>query len=66
MFLLYLLHQYLIYDLNDFFADVGGYLGLLLGSSFFGIYEIATSWSYRIGKLLHDRVIKNQQYPVII
>ena len=36
--------QYIIYDWNDFVADVGGYLGLLLGQSAYGMYEILTNW----------------------
>ena len=34
----------MIYDWNDLVADVGGYLGLLLGQSAFGIFEIVTQW----------------------
>ena len=30
--------HYSIYDRNSFIADIGGYLGLLLGHSLFGIY----------------------------
>ena len=30
--------QYYIYDLSSFIADVGGYMGLLLGCSIFGLY----------------------------
>ena len=30
--------QYIIYDVNSFIADVGGYMGLLLGSSFLSLY----------------------------
>ena len=30
--------QYIIYDTSSFIADVGGYLGLLLGSSLFSLY----------------------------
>ena len=30
--------HYRIYDTNSFFADFGGFLGLLLGHSLFGIY----------------------------
>ena len=30
--------HYRIYDRNSFIADIGGYLGLLLGHSLFGIY----------------------------
>ena len=33
--------QYLIYDLNSFIADVGGYMGLLLGSSILSLYDEA-------------------------
>ena len=40
--------QYIIYDWNNFVADVGGYLGLLLGQSVYGMYEILTNChSYR-------------------
>ena len=56
----------MIYDFNAFFADVGGYLGLLLGSSLFGIYEIVANWSCRIGKLLNEQVIMNRQNRVVI
>ena len=31
--------QYVIYDTNSFFADVGGYMGLLLGSSLLSLYK---------------------------
>ena len=31
--------QYLLYGPGDVFADVGGYLGLLLGQSIFTIFE---------------------------
>ena len=33
--------QYVIYDGNSFVADVGGYLGLLLGHSLLGIFKNA-------------------------
>ena len=36
--------QYIVYDWNDFVADVGGYLGLLLGHSIYGMYDIIRSW----------------------
>ena len=32
--------QYYVYDLNSFIADVGGYLGLLLGQSCLGMYHL--------------------------
>ena len=31
--------QYFLYDYNSFIADVGGFLGLLLGYSMLGIYD---------------------------
>ena len=31
--------QYFIYDVNALIADIGGYLGLLLGFSIFGIFN---------------------------
>ena len=31
--------QYIIYDFNSFIADVGGYMGLLLGSSILSLYD---------------------------
>ena len=42
--------QFNIYDTNAFIADVGGYLGLLLGQSIYGLYEIVTHW---IGYRMH-------------
>ena len=36
--------QYIIYDSNSFIADVGGYLGLLLGQSMFGVYQLTMEW----------------------
>ena len=32
------LPQYVVYDHNSFIADVGGFLGLLLGHSIFSVY----------------------------
>ena len=37
----------MIYDANDFIADVGGYLGLLIGQSMFSIYVMAEEWMRR-------------------
>ena len=31
--------QYIIYDSNSFFADIGGFMGLVLGSSMLNIYD---------------------------
>ncbi len=35
--------QYKIYDVNDFVADVGGYLGLLLGHSMYSVFAGMTN-----------------------
>ena len=35
-----MLFQYIIYDGNSFVADVGGYLGLLVGQSLYGLYDV--------------------------
>lgn len=32
--------QYWIYDFDAFIADIGGYLGLLLGQSLFGVHQL--------------------------
>ena len=31
--------QYVVYDINSFIADVGGFMGLLLGFSILGLYD---------------------------
>ena len=36
--------QYWLYDFDAFIADVGGYLGLLLGQSLFGAHQILSQW----------------------
>ena len=33
--------EYLAYDIGNVIADIGGFLGLLLGYSLFGFYDIA-------------------------
>ena len=33
--------QYIIYDTSSFIADIGGYMGLMLGVSLMSIYENA-------------------------
>ena len=37
--------EYLVYDLDSFIADSGGFLGLLLGHSMLSIFQIASKWS---------------------
>ncbi len=36
--------QYYVYDGNSLIADIGGYLGLLLGHSIFSIVSILNDW----------------------
>ena len=36
--------EYIVYDFNDFIADVGGYLGLLLGHSVLSMYNMSFEW----------------------
>ena len=38
--------HYRIYDTNSFFADFGGFLGLLLGHSVFGIYWATKNYMF--------------------
>ena len=40
--------QYFIYDGNALIADIGGYLGLLLGLSIFGIFNSFMEESARV------------------
>ena len=35
--------QYYIYDMDSLIADIGGYMGLLLGQSLLGLYHIAAA-----------------------
>ena len=36
--------QYVVYDFNSFVADVGGFLGLLLGHSAFSLFKSVEKW----------------------
>ena len=36
--------QYIIYDWESMVADVGGFLGLLIGQSIYGIYDGMINW----------------------
>ena len=38
--------HYQIYDGNSFIADIGGFLGLLLGHSLFGIYTMGEDYIF--------------------
>ena len=36
--------EYIVYDTSNFIADVGGYLGLLVGQSILGLYYWSAEW----------------------
>ena len=36
--------QYVVYDTDSFIADVGGFLGLLLGHSMLSLYQLGAQW----------------------
>ena len=36
--------EYLVYNFNNMVADIGGYLGLLLGHSMFSVYSMSADW----------------------
>ena len=40
--------EYVVYDMSNFIADVGGYLGLLLGHSILSIYYLSSDWLSKI------------------
>ena len=40
--------HYRIYDSNNFIADFGGFLGLLLGHSLFGVYCMGEEYLYKL------------------
>ena len=44
--------QYFIYDGNALIADIGGYLGLLLGLSIFGIFNTFMEQSTRVKNMV--------------
>ena len=45
----YNLHEeYIVYDTSNFIADVGGYLGLLMGHSLLSIYYLSTDWMSKV------------------
>ena len=37
--------QYILYDWNAMVADIGGYLGLLLGHSAYSVFEMMVQWT---------------------
>ena len=52
-----------LYTLLNFFAEVGGYLGLLLGESLIAYIIMISKWIHLIGKKLKDKCRKNAEEP---
>ena len=50
--------QYLIYDYNSMIADIGGYMGLLLGYSLLSLYEVAEQMCLKVMTALGARKVK--------
>ena len=52
--------EYMVYDTSNFLADVGGYLGLLVGQSILGIYylSIDLGTKMKIRRYVHRTEIK--------
>ena len=48
--------EYIVYDTSNFIADVGGYLGLLMGHSILSIYYLSTGWlsKMKIGRYVYS------------
>ena len=58
----------MVYDSNSLIADVGGYMGLLLGTSAIGFYKFVTPlilrWVWRAAKGKHHSSIVKPQLRV--
>ena len=52
-----------LYTPINFFADVGGYLGLLLGESVISYIIMISKWIYVIGKKLKNKCRKKTEEP---
>ena len=52
-----------LYTLINFFAEVGGYLGLLLGESLVSYIFVISKWVHLIGKKLKEKCKKEAEEP---
>ena len=52
-----------LYTLINFFAEVGGYLGLLLGESLISYITIVSKWVHLIGKKVKDKCRRDKKVP---
>ena len=53
-----------LYTLLNFFAEVGGYLGLLLGESLVSYIIMISKWVHIIGKKLKEKCKKEAEEPI--
>ena len=53
-----IIFQYWLYDSDALIADVGGYLGLLLGQSIYGAHQMLSEWLTR--KLRREKPLLKQ------
>ena len=53
-----------LYTLINFFAEVGGYLGLLLGESLVSYIIMISKWVHIIGKKLKEKCKKEAEEPI--
>ena len=53
--------EFLVYGRNDFTADVGGYLGLLLGHSVLSFYDGFISLATKLWAKVEKKFIKKDQ-----
>ena len=52
-----------LYTFINFFAEVGGYLGLLLGESLISYITIVSKWVHLIGKKVKDKCRRDKKVP---
>ena len=51
--------EYYVYDGSRFTADIGGYLGLMLGHSLLSIYSISTRWIWGLRNTIKNWISPN-------
>ena len=57
--------QYIIYDWDALIADVGGFLGLLIGQSAYGVFEAMTKWM-KGSKIIKDQHVNDERRDIYI
>ena len=58
----YNLHEeYHVYDWGSLIADIGGYMGLLLGHSFLSMYHVSVAYMVRAYNMIRDSAAKSKE-----